>query len=113
MNMKLIDEDALIKQLEHIKTDNSCSDCKYKDKCNELQDFYNPSDDVDLCGLTIKYIAIEIVKANMIMEDYNRIMERKTKSKALFLVSKLNEDNITYEQALKIIDILTEEMELE
>ncbi len=57
------DVDKVVEQLERIKTDNSCGDCKYKDKCDELQEFYNPSDDVDLCGLTIKHIAIETVKA--------------------------------------------------
>lgn len=38
-------------------------------------------------------------------EDYKRINENYSKSKALWIVSKLNEQNISYEQALKIIDV--------
>lgn len=38
-------------------------------------------------------------------EDYKRIRENDVKSKALSLIGKLNKQNITYEQALKIIEI--------
>lgn len=57
------DVDKVVEQLKNLKTDNSCKDCTYKDKCDELQEFYNPNDSVDLCGLTIKELAIEIVKS--------------------------------------------------
>ncbi len=39
-------------------------------------------------------------------EDYKRIRENEAKSKALSIIRKLNKQNITYEQAVKIIDIL-------
>ena len=64
------DVDKVVEQLENIKTDNSCKDCKYRDKCDELQNFYNPDDNVDLCGLTIKHLAIEIVKAGGVSDNH-------------------------------------------
>lgn len=57
------DMDKVIERLKNLKTDNSCGNCTYKEKCDELQEFYNPDDSVDLCGLTIKELAIEIVKS--------------------------------------------------
>lgn len=57
------DLERVIEQINNIKTDNSCSDCKYKDKCDELQEFYNPADDVDLCALTTKYLSLAILKS--------------------------------------------------
>ncbi len=60
------DVDKVVEQLKHIKIDNSCRDCKYKDECDKLQEFCNPPDDVDLCGLTIKHIAIDIVRAGIV-----------------------------------------------
>lgn len=62
------DVENVIKKLEKIKTDNSCSSCTYREKCDELQEYYNPDDNVDLCGLTIKELAIEIVKSNEILK---------------------------------------------
>ncbi len=38
-------------------------------------------------------------------EDYRRIKENGAKSKALSLIERINKQNITYEQALKIIEI--------
>lgn len=57
------DLESVIEQINNIKTDNSCTDCKYRDKCDELQELYNPSDDVDLCALTTKHLALEILKS--------------------------------------------------
>ena len=63
------DVDKVIGQLKNIKTDNSCRNCIYKEKCDELQEFYNPDDSVDLCGLTIKELAIEIVRYGGVAND--------------------------------------------
>lgn len=63
------DADEVIGQLKDIKTDNSCRNCTYKEKCDELQEFYNPDDSVDLCVLTIKELAIEIVKSGGVAND--------------------------------------------
>lgn len=57
------DVDKVVGQLGKIKTDNSCKDCAYKEKCDELQEYYNPSDEVDLCALVTKELSIEIVKS--------------------------------------------------
>lgn len=57
------DLESVIEQISNIKTDNSCTDCKYRDKCDELQEFYNPADDVDLCALTTKHLVLEILKS--------------------------------------------------
>ena len=55
----------LINQINNIKTDNSCTDCEYRDRCDQLQEFYSPADNVDLCALTTKNLALEITKASM------------------------------------------------
>lgn len=39
-------------------------------------------------------------------EDYKRIKEHNAKAKALLLIRKLDMHNISYEQAVKIIEIL-------
>lgn len=39
-------------------------------------------------------------------DDYKRIKENDAKSKALSIIGKLNKQNITYEQAVKIIKAL-------
>ena len=56
---KLIEK--IIEKLEEIQIENTCSDCPHKEKCDEVQE--NISDETtDLCGATIKALAIEIVK---------------------------------------------------
>lgn len=56
---KLIEK--IIEKLEEIQIENTCSDCQHKEKCDEVQE--NISDEkTDLCGATIKALAIEIVK---------------------------------------------------
>lgn len=56
------DVDKVVERLKQIKTDNSCKNCTYREKCDELQEFYNPSDEVDLCALVAKELSIQIVK---------------------------------------------------
>ena len=63
---KLIEK--IIEKLEEIQIENTCSDCPHKEKCDEVQE--NISDETtDLCGATIKALAIEIVKQEA--EKYN------------------------------------------
>ena len=58
----------IIEKLEEIQIENTCSDCPHKEKCDEVQE--NISDEkTDLCGATIKALAIEIVKQTA--EEYN------------------------------------------
>lgn len=57
------DVDKVVERLKQIKTDNSCKNCTYREKCDELQEFYNPSDEVDLCALVTKELSIQIVKS--------------------------------------------------
>ena len=53
--------DKIIEKLEEIQIENTCSDCPHNEKCDEVQE--NISDETtDLCGATIKALAIEIVK---------------------------------------------------
>lgn len=53
--------EKIIEKLEEIQIENTCSDCPHKEKCDEVQE--NISDETtDLCGATIKALAIEIVK---------------------------------------------------
>ena len=60
--------EKLIGRLEEISVDNTCSDCPYKAKCDEVQEHIN-DETTDLCGATIKALSIEIV--NQIAEEYN------------------------------------------
>lgn len=57
------DVDKVVGRLKQIETDNSCKNCTYREKCDELQEFYNPSVEVDLCALVAKELSIEIVKS--------------------------------------------------
>lgn len=57
------DVDKVVERLKQIKTDNSCKNCTYIEKCDELQEFYNPSDEVDLCALVTKELSIKIVES--------------------------------------------------
>lgn len=49
--------------IDNIKTDNSCADCRYKDKCNELRKFYNPAEEINMCALVTKQLALDIIKS--------------------------------------------------
>ena len=63
---KLIEK--IIEKLEEIQIENTCSDCPHKEKCDEVQE--NISDETtDLCGATIKALAIEII--NQTAAEYN------------------------------------------
>ena len=63
---KLIEK--IVEKLEEIQIENTCSDCPHKEKCDEVQE--NISDETtDLCGATIKALAIEIVKQTI--KEYN------------------------------------------
>ena len=58
----------IIEKLEEIQIENTCSDCPHKEKCDEVQE--NISDETtDLCGATIKALAIEII--NQTAAEYN------------------------------------------
>lgn len=56
----------IIERLEELKTDNSCRSCQYREKCNEVQE--TASESTDLCGATMKSLAIEIV--NQVASEY-------------------------------------------
>ena len=60
--------EKLIGRLEEISVENTCSDCPYKAKCDEVQEHIN-DETTDLCGATIKALSIEIV--NQLAEEYN------------------------------------------
>lgn len=59
--------EKLIGRLEEISVENTCSDCPYKAKCDEVQEHIN-DETTDLCGATIKALSIEIV--NQLAEEY-------------------------------------------
>lgn len=60
--------EKLIARLEEISVENTCSDCPYKAKCDEVQERIK-DETTDLCGATIKALSIEIV--NQLAEEYN------------------------------------------
>ena len=59
--------DKLISRLEEIPVENQCSKCPHKAKCDEIQENIN-NEFTDLCGATIKALALEIV--NQLAEEY-------------------------------------------
>lgn len=63
------DVDKVVERLKQIKTDNSCKNCTYREKCDELQEYYNPNDEVDLCALVAKELSIEIIKSGGIINE--------------------------------------------
>ena len=67
--------EKLISRLEEISVENTCSDCPYKAKCDEVQEHIN-DETTDLCGATIKALSIEIV--NQLAEEYNQEKPTKT-----------------------------------
>lgn len=54
--------EKLIGRLEEISTKNKCSECPHQKKCDEVEALDN-DEQVDLCGATIKALAIDTVKA--------------------------------------------------
>ena len=59
--------EKLIGRMEEIPTKNKCSECPHKKKCDELEAIIK-DEQTDLCGATIKALAIEIV--NELAEEY-------------------------------------------
>lgn len=57
----------LIAKLEEIPTKNKCSECPHKQKCDEIEAM-DKDEQIDLCGATIKSLAIDAVKE--IAEEY-------------------------------------------
>ena len=62
--------EKLIERLEEISAENTCSDCPYKSRCDEVQEQVK-DETTDLCGATIKSLAISIV--NQLAEEYINI----------------------------------------
>ena len=65
--------EKLIGRLEEISVENTCSDCPYKAKCDEVQEHIN-DETTDLCGATIKALSIEIV--NQLAEEYRQDLDK-------------------------------------
>ena len=65
----------LIERLEKILVENTCSDCPYKAKCDEVQERIT-DETTDLCGATIKALSIEIV--NQIAEEYRQDLDKNS-----------------------------------
>jgi hypothetical protein len=59
--------EKLIAKLEEIPTKNKCSECPHKQKCDEIEAM-DKDEQIDLCGATIKALAIDAVKE--IAEEY-------------------------------------------
>ena len=59
--------EKIIAKLEEIPTKNKCSECPHKQKCDEIEAM-DKDEQVDLCGATIKSLAIDAVKE--IAEEY-------------------------------------------
>lgn len=89
--------EKLIGRLEEISVENTCSDCPYKAKCDEVQEHIN-DETTDLCGATIKALSIEIV--NQLAEEYNNDFcewKKTDKSKYSPYHHALKHGNITLE----------------
>lgn len=86
------DVDKVVEWLEQIKTDNSCKNCTYIEKCDELQEFYNPSDEVDLCALVTKELSIKIVESGGIQypDSSNTDTENVTANWKVHLTDRFN-----------------------
>ena len=52
--------EKIIEKLEELQEENTCGYCRYRKKCNEVQEKVSVA--TDLCGATMKALAIEIVK---------------------------------------------------
>lgn len=70
----------LIKErLEAIWVDNRCGDCVYKSVCDKVQEEAIVNDQTDLCGVTIKTVALSIV-SEVEAEYINKSTEHINKS---------------------------------
>ena len=57
------DIDKIVEQLKQLSIGTVlCDKCEYREKCDDIQEKYNPDDDTDLCTMVAKSLAIEIVK---------------------------------------------------
>ena len=59
--------EKIIEKLEELQEENTCGYCRYRKKCNEVQEKVSVA--TDLCGATMKALAIEIVKE--VAEEHN------------------------------------------
>lgn len=59
--------EKLIGRLGELSVENTCSGCPHKEKCDEVQEHIT-NEKTDLCGATIKALAIEIV--NELAEEH-------------------------------------------
>ena len=56
--------DKIVEQLKQLSIGTVlCDKCEYREKCDDIQEKYNPDDDTDLCTMVAKSLAIEIVKS--------------------------------------------------
>jgi hypothetical protein len=52
--------EKILERLEELKVDSSCNDCPYAETCDKVQE--TASSKTDLCGATMKALAIQIVQ---------------------------------------------------
>ena len=84
--------EKLIGRMEEIPTKNKCSECPHKKKCDELEAIIK-DEQTDLCGATIKALAIDIV--NELAEEYNNgwipcERELPKEDRKIYIVEKTN-----------------------
>lgn len=59
--------DKIVEQLKQLSIGTVlCDKCEYREKCDDIQEKYNPDDDTDLCTMVAKSLAIEIVKGGAV-----------------------------------------------
>lgn len=57
------DPDKIVEQLKQLSIGTVlCDKCEYREKCDDIQEKYDPDDNTDLCTMVAKSLAIEIVK---------------------------------------------------
>lgn len=55
--------DKVVKQLKQLSVGTVlCDKCEYREKCDDIQEKYDPDDNTDLCTMVAKSLAIEIVE---------------------------------------------------
>lgn len=83
-------------RLEAIWVDNRCGDCVYKSVCDNVQEEAIVNDQTDLCGVTIKAVALSIVSE--VEAEYGNgwipCSERLPEESSDYLVTQYNEDAI-------------------
>ena len=79
-------------RLEAIWVDNRCGDCVYKSVCDKVQEEAIVNDQTDLCGVTIKAVALSIVSE--VEAEYGNgwidVKDRLPKRRELVLVCLKN-----------------------